>query len=207
MGRSRSTATTTRAPSTRAAPLFRRSAATSITLSSADAPLFFHAFMAGVCYLRVWNVSKVPAQPAWVKASPSTTTLQMLNGGAISGWLPGETVQVGDPADVTPGRVIALDVSPMLQSVLGAVFRQSGLLCKASVAGVGGVLALSSSGVAGSFVSLNASDSGAALGGMIVVPCTQPSPVSNSNLVFLRESIGAPNQLGVTIVSTIGVFG
>jgi hypothetical protein len=178
-----------------------------VTLSTADAPLFFHAFMAGVCYLRVWNVSKIPAQPAWVKASPSTSTLQMLSASTIAGWLPGETLQVGDPADVTPGRVIALDVSPMLQNVLGGVFRQSGLLCKGSVAGVSGVLALSASGVAGSFVSLNASDSGAALGGMIVVPCSQASPVSSSNLVFLRESIGAVNQVGVTIVSTIGVFG
>jgi hypothetical protein len=178
-----------------------------ITLSTPDAPLFFHAFMGGVCYLRVWNVTKIPAQPAWVKAAPSGSTLQVLEAAALAGWGTGETVQVGDPTDVTPNRVVALDISPMLQNVLGGVFRQSGILCKANAHGVGGALALSPAGVIGSFVTVNATDSGQGVGGLIVVPCTQTSPVSNSNLVFLREGVAAGHQLGSTGLSAIGVFG
>lgn len=106
-----------------------------ITLSSAVSGVLFGALMAGVSYTRIWNTSKTPNQSAWVKAAPSSSTLQVLNAAAISGWTNGETIQLGDPTDQTPGRVIALDISPMMQSTLGRVFRQAGVLVRAAVEG------------------------------------------------------------------------
>ena len=49
----------------------------------------------------------------------------------------GKTIQLGDPTDVTPNRFIALDISPMLQTVLGGVFPQRGVMLKAAASGVG----------------------------------------------------------------------
>src|SRR5688572_14574142 len=63
-----------------------------ITLAAPDAGLFFaQSFMAGVAYVRVWNISKTPNQPAWVKASPGANALQVLDAGAIAGWAASET--------------------------------------------------------------------------------------------------------------------
>ncbi|VAW20850.1 hypothetical protein MNBD_ALPHA12-384 [hydrothermal vent metagenome] len=102
-----------------------------ITLTTADASLFFDdALMNGVSYLRIWNISKSPEESAWVKASPANNQLQVLNSADISGWLSAETVQAGDPTAITPNRVMALDISPMLQNLFGAVFRQKGIICK-----------------------------------------------------------------------------
>ncbi len=161
-----------------------------ITLSSATAGLFFGAFMAGVSYVRIWNTSKTPDESAWVKASPSSTTLQVVNSTAIAGWSNGETIQIGDPTTETPGRVIALDISPMMQAVLGRVFPQPGVLLKALVEGSStqAVLDTTEAGVSGSFGGVRSESGGSRLGGQHIQKCSVLSPVSNSNLVFIRET-------------------
>jgi hypothetical protein len=161
-----------------------------ITIGAPDAGLFFGAQMTGVAYARIWNTSKTPAEAAWINAAPSSTQLQVLNAAAIAGWTNGETVQLGDPTDVTPNRCIALDISPMMQSVLGRVFRQAGVLTKMLTSGASApaTLDISEAGVSGSFQA-NKSFTDGSLGiGQNIIACSEPSPVSNSNLVFVRET-------------------
>ncbi len=179
-----------------------------IALTTADADLFFHSVMAGVSYVRIWNVSKSPVQSAWVKAAPDTSHLQVLSASNISSWANGETIQIGDPTSVTPNRVIAIDISPMMRNVLGAVFPQKAMLIKIGVtaANTSGSFGASASGASGSFVAMNLPTDGAFVGGQIIVPCSVPSPISNSNLIFLRESVVVDGALGITIASSNAVF-
>lgn len=178
-----------------------------ITLASATSALFFGAFMAGVSYARVWNTSKTPNQSAWVKAAPSSTTLQVLDAAAIATWTNGETIQLGDPTGITPGRVMALDISPMMQTVLGRVFRQSGVLLKGLVEGLStqAILDTSEAGVSGSFAGLRSESGGSRLGGQYTQMTSVQSPVSDSNLVFLRETVTG-SGLGITSLSVAGVW-
>ncbi len=148
--------------------------------------------MEGVVYARIWNTSISPAQSAWVKASPSTTTLQVTDAAHIAGWANGDIVQIGDPTDVTPGRVIALDISPMLQNLFGAPFRQSGIMLRAAINGgtAGDVLNVTPTGISGSNVRA-ATANGATISGdgVTIIPCSELSPISDSNLVFVSTTI------------------
>lgn len=174
-----------------------------IALTTAVANIFFESIMAGVSRVRIWNTSKSPAESAWISARPGSSALQVTDAFAISGWAGGDTVQIGDPTDITPGRVIALDISPMLQNLFGAPFRQSGIMVKAYTSGVSGSdgLTISPSGLAGSFISCATAG---ANDGVTVMPCTELSPISNSNLVFIQETI--TTTLTIEIVSSIAVF-
>ncbi|MBS0384057.1 MAG: DUF2793 domain-containing protein, partial [Proteobacteria bacterium] len=54
-----------------------------VTLSTGDAGLFFNqSFMAGVSYVRIWNTSKTPNQPAWVRASGGADQLTVVDAAA-----------------------------------------------------------------------------------------------------------------------------
>ena len=185
-------------------------ASDTITLTTTDANLFFaDASMNGVSYLRIWNISKTPEQSAWVKASPSSTQLQVVDETAISGWLVTETIQAGEPTSIFSTRVMTLDISPMLQNVLGAVFRQKGIFCKAVMippVGTSQEIDLSPSGAGGTFVALTTPTDGSIGSGLLFIPCTELSPISNSNLVMIRESDGG-GLLGVTFVSPLAVVG
>ena len=153
-----------------------------LTLSTADAGQIFHPYMEGVSYARIWNTTKAPNESAWVKAAPSADTLQIVDPASIAGWSGGETVQIGDPTAQTPGRVIALDISPMQEALFGSAFAQAGVVAKANLSGGSGdVLALSPSGVSGSFVGTGGTDQ---VTGTTMISCTTPSPISNSNLGF-----------------------
>jgi hypothetical protein len=177
-------------------------AADTITLSSATSGLFFGAFMAGVSYVRIWNTSKTPDESAWVKAAPSASTLQVLDAAAIASWSNGDTIQIGDPTDQTAGRVIALDISQMMQTVLGRVFRQQGVMLKGLVEGasIQAVLDTTDTGAAGSFTGLRSESDGSRLGGQYSQVCSVQSPVSDSNLVFVRETV---TGAGIAVTSLL----
>jgi hypothetical protein len=196
----------TRAQNPRTATISAVSADT-ITLSTATSALIFGAFMAGVSYARIWNTSKTPNQSAWVKAAPSSTTLQVLDAAAISTWTSSETIQLGDPTGVTPGRVIALDISQMMQAVLGRVFRQSGVLLKGLIEGLStqAIIDTTEAGISGSFTGLRSESGGSRLGAQYPQMTSVQSPVSDSNLVFLRETVTG-SGLGVTSVTVAGVW-
>ena len=181
-----------------------------ITLTTTDAFQFFtNTYMDGVSYVRIWNTSKSPEQSAWVKYQTANNQLQVLDSADISGWAATETIQIGDPTSVTPGRVIALDISPMLQQIYGAVFRQKGIFCKASIIPASGLsqsIDISPTGASGSFLGNNSDINGISSSALLFIPCAQLSPISNSNLVMIRENDGG-GSLGVALLSALAVFG
>ena len=178
-----------------------------ITLNTADAGLFFSSVMAGVSYVRIWNTTKTPDQSAWVKAAPASNQLRVTDAAAIASWSASDTIQIGDPTDQTPGRVIALDISPMMQAVLGRVFRQKAVLLKGLSEGLStqAVLDTSEAGLSGSFTGLRSESSGSRLGGQYTQACGLPSPVSDSNLVLVRET-ATGSGLGVTGLWASGLW-
>lgn len=178
-----------------------------ITLTTTDAGLFFGANMTGVSYLRIWNTSKTPNQSAWVRQSPANNQLKVADAAALSGWVAGETIQIGDPTSITPNRFVALDISPMMQAVLGRVFRQAGVLARSIVSGssVQAQIGISEAGVTGG-TQLTKSFTDGTLGvGQNILPCSQLSPLSSSNLVFVQEVASGTGQL-VTGVSILGLL-
>jgi hypothetical protein len=197
---------TTRAQNPRPATISGVSGDT-ITLTTSDAGLFFGANMAGVSYARIWNTSKTPNQAAWVKLSPAADQLQVVDAAALSGWANGETIQLGDPTSVTPNRVVALDISPMMQAVLGRVFRQAGVVTKMLVSGSGAQtqLDISEAGVSGAFQSAKSFTDASMNIAQNVVPCSQLSPISNSNLVFVRET-ATGSTMAIAGVTAIGLL-
>ena len=179
-----------------------------LTLTTIDAGLMFNnALMNGVCYARIWNTTKSPDESAWVKAQPASNQLQVLNAASISTWSNGDTIQIGDPTDQTPGRVMAFDISPMMQTVLGRVFRQKGVLLKATVEGVSVLAQLDTTeaGVSGSFSGVRSESGGARMGGQYSQSCSLPSPVSNSNLVLVREAASGAG-MALTALSVVGLW-
>ena len=86
-----------------------------ITLTTSSAVLFFNeSAMGGVSMVRVWNTTRSPIEPAWVWQSPDASRLRVSDPVMVASWLSGDVVQIGDPTSVTSGRVIAIDVSPMM---------------------------------------------------------------------------------------------
>jgi hypothetical protein len=178
-----------------------------ITLTTSDAGLLFGSLMAGVCYARIWNTTKSPIESAWVKAAPAADQLQVHDAADIATWSAADAIQLGDPTTIIPGRVIALDISPMMQTVLGRVFRQKGVLLKALVEGlsVQAILDTTEAGVSGSFTGIRSESSGSRLGAQYTQACSVLSPISNSNLVFMRETVTG-SGLGITSVSISGLW-
>jgi hypothetical protein len=89
---------------------------TTITLSAAVAGPNgqwgrWAGLMAGRSRYRIWNMSKSPAQSAWVSDSPTTTTLTVTDAAHISGWSSGETIRLGDPNPTGANtlQMVALD--------------------------------------------------------------------------------------------------
>ncbi|TPW30639.1 DUF2793 domain-containing protein [Pararhizobium mangrovi] len=180
-----------------------------ITLDAGKAALFFDDDrMNGVSRVRVWNMSRTPYASAWIEAAPTDKTLRATSAADLSGWSAGDTLQIGDPKDIAPRRGISVDIAPMMQRTFGATFRQSGLLLKTGIAGVDtrAGIAVSPTAESGSFLETWSFDSGALNTGTVLVPCTSPSPISNTNLIFVREDESGPLTLSVTLISVVAVI-
>tara|TARA_R110002020_G_scaffold40118_2_gene118694 strand:- start:41028 stop:42383 length:1356 start_codon:yes stop_codon:yes gene_type:complete len=184
-----------------------------ITLTTVQAHLFFTNYMTGNAMVRIWNMSKIPEQSAWVVAAPAANSLTVLDPAAIASWTAGETIQIGDPLSVTLNRCSAYDISPMLINNFGASFRQTGLFAKYYISGDTAALTdletvdtgLTPTGANGSFNNASSAPKGVANQGILYIPCSVPSPVSNSNLVFVRET-GAPGTLRISLIAVLGVL-
>ncbi len=123
-----------------------------VTFTNKTAGEFFGAAMRGLSMVRIWNVTKTPAQPAFAKWDTAANQLQVSNADDIKLWSAGDTIQLGDPVT----NLIAIDISPLMQKLLGSVFRQDGIM-------------------------LDAGNTGA-----ITVACRDQSPASTSNLVYFK---------------------
>ena len=188
-----------------------------ITLTTGDAPKFFQNIqMQNVSYVRIWNTSKVPEESAWIRAAGTSFELFVRTAADIAGWLPGEVIRIGEPGAGAITKCAAVDVSQLLQTHTGAVFRQSGLwvTMTASTSGSGGLnssIGVTPDGSAGSFANMYAGENGVGHFGGITqgsmgVSLTQLSPISNSNLLLVREQDDGTGQLEIGDVKSIAVI-
>ncbi|OZB17104.1 MAG: hypothetical protein B7X53_07225 [Hyphomonas sp. 34-62-18] len=184
---------------------------TVLTLSTAQVSEIFSEGMRGKVAVRVWNTSKSPAESAWVDWDISSTQLRVTDASHIASWGAGDLLQLGDPAGTGTNMLgmVALDVSPYLANELGAVFPQKGLMLALYVSSVGGsgILGVSASGDYGSVLAGNALQDGTRNHIAIPVPTNVPSPISGSNLLFLREQLESPaTAMLTTFVRLLGVY-
>jgi hypothetical protein len=137
----------------------------------------------------------------------SSSELRATDTADITGCANGETLRIGDPnpTDENALEMVADDMSGFLQSRLGAVFPQKGIVVAIAASSSAGPaqIGLSAYGAVGS------ADSGNALGNNTTapVPTSVVSPISNSNLVFIRGRIsgGATDQSQFAYIRILGV--
>jgi hypothetical protein len=184
-----------------------------ITLSASVATRFFGNGMAGHSLLRIWNTTKTPWQAAWVRARPSNASLQVHDAADIATWVSGDVIQVGDHGNPALGGVlpgmIALDISPALQSAYGQVFPQAGIVLAANIVSggtAGDTLGYSPTGLSGTVTALTKTMVAGVQSGNAnaLVSCTEPSPVSQSNLVMIQETFAG--TVGTRLVRCSGLF-
>lgn len=175
-----------------------------INLTTNDAYKFHNATMTFTS-VRIWNKSKTPAQSAWVMASPTSSSLKITDAAHIVGWNAGDVIQLGDDAhEGTSFQCITLDISRLLIEKFGASFYQKGVILSSNIVNgqIGDVIDYSATGELGSLVRV-------ATYGTIYptapYPCTEPSPISNSNLLRIRENFGG--NVSIRLVRLNGVFG
>ncbi|MBA4783778.1 MAG: DUF2793 domain-containing protein [Rhizobiales bacterium] len=174
-----------------------------VTLTTPVAETFFNTIMNGVSLARIWNTTlSAASHSAWIATYVSSTQFRVRSASMLTGWLAGHMIQIGDPVSITPGRCVTLDISPMLIALFGGSFRQSGIMVKGFIANSSTAsISISPSGVGGSFVNAAtaASDSG-----VTIIPTTELSPISNSNLVRMRENFSGTS--GIRLLSAIAVY-
>lgn len=78
----------------------------------------------GVSRIRIWNVSKTPAQAAWVNWNSAANVFVVDQAADVANWTDGETLHLGDPnpTDTNTLGMIALDICDYLFSNYGVVF-------------------------------------------------------------------------------------
>jgi len=182
-----------------------------ITLTTANVQDFFNTQMQNNAMVRLWNITKVPAESCWVDWNNSTTQFRVQNAADISGWLATETLQLGDPNPTGTNtlQMVAIDISNFLLNKIGGVFRQKAVHCYIAPSAVGGwgSCGLSPTGASGSAFDMYSLSNGQLAGSAINAPCSELSPISNSNLVFLRENLGGgATGLTTTFIRILGVF-
>ena len=178
-----------------------------IDLAQARAEEIFTDAMRGVAMVRVWNVSKSPARAAWVTWNNSASQLSVSDKADIAGWSAGETIHLGDPGAGASGMV-AIDISPFLWNVFGAVFAQKGVLLATCAGGQGGdaSLGVSGSGAADGARRTASAPDGTRQYGECTLFTGERSPVSGSNLVFVAETAGSASGLGTVFAEIVAVY-
>jgi hypothetical protein len=184
---------------------------TAVTIATNQVEQFFNGEMRSATMVRIWNVSKTPAQAAWVDWNLAANQFRVSNAAHVSGWLAGETLRIGDPNPTGTNalNMVALDISNYLFNTFGTVFRQRGLKMSFAVQGVGGRASMNGSGngaVGSAFGSASNSD-GQRQSSFADVFTTEISPVSNSNLLFVSETLNGGTALAATrLMRLVGVW-
>jgi hypothetical protein len=104
---------------------------------------------------------------------------------------------------------VALDIGGFLLNELGAVFPQKSLMLGIGCSSSDGpaAVSLSANGALGSAFGGNALSDGRFNAIAAPVVASVPSPISNSNLVFVRESLpSGVTDLTICYVRTMGVY-
>jgi hypothetical protein len=184
---------------------------TTLTLSSASAGQIFGTAMRGLAAVRIWNTSKAPAEAAWVDYDLSADSLRVTDAAHVAGWSTGDALRLGDPNPTGANalQMVAIDISGFLQNALGAVFPQKGVMLLIYVSSSDGPAAQSYSGTGAAGTALGQNALGDGMGNQISVPVTTPtpSPISNSNLLFVRESLAATaTDLTAAFCRVLGVY-
>lgn len=188
-----------------------------ITLATPVADQFFtNNAMENVSYLRIWNQSKTPEQSAWLVRRGTTSQLFVLNSNDISNWRAGEIIRLGEPGPAPFSQTVAIDISQMLQNRVGAIFRQNAMFVNMIIAvdgsgGIQGQIGATPTGAVGSFANIFAGENGTGnFGGIasagVIIPCSEVSPISDSNLLFVREVDDGTASLRVGGITCAGVF-
>lgn len=185
-----------------------------LTLASAMANQFFtNGTMENVSYVRIWNQSKNPEESAWVKRHGTLSELFVLDASDIAGWLAGDIIRLGEPGGGSFSQTVAVDISQMLQNRLGAVFHQEALAVTQTVSasgagGLNGQIGVTPTGVGGSFTNTySAGNEGGIASASSILSCSVPSPISNSNLLFVREGDNGTAALRIGAIICTGAFG
>jgi len=167
-----------------------------VTLTTNEVEQIFSQSLRGISKVRIWNISKTPAQPAWVNWNSAANVFNVHQASDIANWAAGETLRLGDPnpTDTNTLGMIALDIGDYLFNNYGVVFPQRGLKLSIAAVGVGGRVGLdcSGNGAIGTALGSSSNSDGSRQGGFADIFTNVLSPISNSNLLFVRESLFAP---------------
>lgn len=168
----------------------------SVSLTTNDVEQIYNQALRGVSKVRIWNGSKTPAQAAWVKWNSSANILNVHQASDVASWKAGEILRLGDPNPTSTNTLgmIALDISDYLFNSFGVVFSQHGLKLSVAVQGVGGRVSLdcSGNGAVGTTLGSSSNSDGSRQSAFADIFTPVLSPISNSNLLFLRETLIAP---------------
>lgn len=186
-------------------------AGATVTLTTAAVGEFFSPAMRNCTMVRVWNVTKSPAESAWVTWDVSTTSFTVSDAAHVASWAAGESLRLGDPNPTGANTLsmVALDLSNYLYNSYGRVWRQRGLKFSNSVVGTGGAASLeaSGSGAANTVFGSGSNSDGSRQATMVDVFTGVQSPISNSNLLFVRESLITGTSLGVSrLMRLVGLW-
>ena len=165
--------------------------------------------------VRLWNMSKQPFETCWVNYNNSVSELNVFDSAHITSWSAGDILQLGDPAGAEQSGanvlgMVAIDISPYLYNQLGAVFRQKAVtvVTRAHASYGVGRVGLSATGEGGSAFDGYSLSGGQANNVSFTLPCHVKSPISDSNLIYLREPLdGAATAHAINFVRVLGVWG
>jgi len=184
---------------------------TTITLTTASVGQIFGVNMRELAAVRIWNTSKSPAQAAWVDWDLSATQMRVTDASHVAGWAGGDTIRLGDPNPTGDNtlNMMALDISGCLLATTGAVFPQKGVFLGVYVSSSNGPAAVdfSGTGAGGTPTGGNALSNGTRNMTSCPIPTPVPSPISNSNLLFIREQlVGGSTDLITAYARLLGVY-
>jgi len=186
-----------------------------LTLTQPLAATIFSNGMRENAMVRLWNMSKQPYETCWVNYNNSASELNVSDPAHIANWSTGDILQLGDPAGAEQSGLnvlgmVAIDISPYLYNQLGAVFRQKAVtvVTRSHASGGVGRVGLSATGEGGSAFDGYSLSDGQPNNASFTVPCSVGSPISNSNLISLREPLGGgATAHAINFVRVLGVWG
>ena len=165
--------------------------------------------------VRLWNMSKQPYETCWVNYNNSASELNVSDPAQIASWSAGDILQLGDPIGAEESGLnvlgmVAIDISPYLYNQLGAVFKQKAVtvVTRSHASGGVGRVGLSATGEGGSAFDGYSLSDGQPNNASFTIPCSVGSPVSESNLIYLREPLGGTATAhAINFVRVLGVWG